>query len=68
MLIKNETNLSNMEIGKLIDIVKSQDKENTHFHGQIEVGEVVYKEIVYVIQIRYLKRYVEWRIYERKSY
>ena len=65
MLIKNETNLSNIEIGKIIDIVQTYKTEDTHYHGQIEVGEVKYKNINYTVQIRYLKRYVEWRIYEK---
>ena len=61
MKIINNTNLSYKEIGEIIDEIINTSEEDTHYIGQIEVGKVEYKKRIIKIQIRYLKRYVEWR-------
>ena len=60
MKIINNTNLSYKEIGDIIDEVM-QTKEETNYVGKIEIGKVLYNGVPINIQIRYLKKYVEWR-------
>jgi hypothetical protein len=61
MKIINDTNLSYEMVGKLIDMTLKQDIGSTHYVGQVLYGsfEVGNKEVR--VQIRYLKKYVEWR-------
>ena len=61
MKIVNNTDLSYKEIGSIIDLIIKESQEDTHYIGQIEVEKVEYKKRIIKIQIRYLKRYVEWR-------
>lgn len=61
MKIINNTDLSYKEIGSIIDLIIKENQEDTHYIGQIEVGKVEYKKRIIKIQIRYLKKYVEWR-------
>ena len=61
MKIINNTNLSYIEIGEIIDEIINTSKEDTYYDGKIEVGKVLYKGKPINITIRYLKRYVEWR-------
>lgn len=60
MKIINNTNLSYKEIGDIIDELM-QVKEETNYVGKIEIGKVLYNGVPINIQIRYLKKYVEWR-------
>ena len=65
MKIINNTNLSYKEIGQIIDELM-QVKEETNYIGKIEVGKVSYNGKPINIQVRYLKKYVEWRFdYEK---
>lgn len=61
MKIVNNTDLSYREIGSIIDLIIKENQEDTHYIGQIEVEKVEYKKRIIKIQIRYLKRYIEWR-------
>lgn len=61
MKIINNTDLSYKEIGQIIDEVINTSKEDTNYVGKIEVGKVLYNGVPINIQIRYLKKYVEWR-------
>ena len=61
MKIINNTNLSYKEIGEIIDEIISTSKEYTNYDGKVEVCKVLYKGDPINIQIRYLKKYVEWR-------
>lgn len=61
MKIVNNIGLSYKEIGSIIDLIIKEGQEDTHYLGQIEVEKVEYKNKIIKIQIRYLKRYVEWR-------
>lgn len=65
MKIINETDLSYSTIGLIIDNIMESNTGNTMYYGKIEltIVKVVGKKIN--VQIRYLKRYVEWRFYER---
>ena len=60
MKIINNTNLSYKEIGDIIDEL-IQVKEETNYVGKIEIGKVLYNGVSINIQIRHLKKYVEWR-------
>lgn len=61
MKIVNYTQLKYSIIGDIIDkIINNKDNEETHYIGQIEWVIVEVKNKYYVVQIRYLKRYVEW--------
>ena len=64
MKIINNTDLSYSTIGLMIDNIIENGKEETHYFGQVQVAimEVAMKKIK--IQIRYLKRYTEWRFIE----
>ena len=67
MKIINETNLCNAELGLLIDNIIKNDIGNTHYYGQIELTTVEFGSHIIQVQIRYLKRYVEWRFYEKDN-
>lgn len=63
MKIINETDLSYSTIGSIIDNIIESNKGNTAYYGKVELAivEVARKKIN--VQIRYLKKYVEWRFY-----
>ena len=64
MKIINDTDLSYGLIGLMIDKIIENGKDDTHYFGQVQVAtmEVGIKKII--VQIRYLKRYTEWRFKE----
>ena len=65
MKIVNNTSFNYEAIGKLIDkIIEESDPGETHYFGQILVGSMIYKGKEIKVQIRYLKKYVEWRFEE----
>ena len=65
MKIINDTELQYTTIGKIIDLIMEKDEGDTHYFGQVQVAtmEVGMKKIR--VQIRYLKRYTEWRFTEK---
>ena len=65
MKIINNTDLSYKEIGAIMDVIIEDSKEDTHYFGQTESILIKNKEKDKIIrvEIRYLKRYVEWRFY-----
>lgn len=65
MKIINETSLSYRRIGEIIDKIIDYDKGQTHYFGKVECSEVEVLGIRVKVQIRYLKRYVEWRFREK---
>ena len=67
MLIKNNTNLDYKELGSIIDLVIKENKEDTLYVGWIQVFQIQYKNKIIKIQIRYLKKYVEWYFKELKE-
>lgn len=63
MKIVNNTDLSYKEIGAIMDVIIEDSKEDTHYFGQTESVLIKYKDRIIRVEIRYLKRYVEWRFY-----
>lgn len=67
MLIKNNTSLNYQTIGNIIDKITTENIEDTHYFGQVQWCQMnVYGKTINV-QIRYLKRYVEWYFKEIKE-
>ena len=64
--IINNTKLCYKDIGSVIDkIINNKDNEETHYIGQVEWIIIEVKNKYYLVQIRYLKRYVEWIFSEK---
>ena len=61
MKIINNTNLSYIQIGEIIDEIISTSNGYTNYYGKIEVVKILYNGDTINITIRYLKRYVEWK-------
>ena len=61
MKIINNTDLSYREIGLIIDGIMEDSKEDTNYYDKVDILKINYKNKSIKIQIRYLKRYVEWR-------
>lgn len=64
MKIVNNTSLNYEAIGKLMDKIIEESYDDTHYAGQIYICGMIYKDKEIKIQIRYLKKYVEWRFDE----
>ena len=64
MKIINDTDLSYGIIGLMIDKIIENGKDDTHYFGQIQVVGMQVQDREIKVQIRYLKRYVEWRFDE----
>ena len=60
MKIVNKTNLRYAELGLIIDSIVKSSPEDTHYYGQIEWTIVEFGSHKIKVQIRYLKKYVEW--------
>ena len=67
MKIINETNLCYAELGLLIDNIIKIDIGSTHYYGQVELTTIEFGSHIIRVQIRYLKRYVELRFYEKEN-
>lgn len=65
MKIINNTSLNYSTIGQIIDSVLSMKKVDTHYYGQVECATVEVKKQIIKLQIRYLKKYTEWRFDEK---
>ena len=61
MKIVNNTDLDYSTIGLLIDHIIKNSHEDTNYYGKIDWCKIKIQEKTIKIQIRYLKRYVEWR-------
>ena len=61
MRIINNTDLSYSTIGLIIDNIQDKTKGSTNYYGKVEWCEVEVALKKIRVQIRYLKRYVEWR-------
>lgn len=64
-LIDNCTDLSNTEIGMLIDEI-SKDID-TIYYGKEDYLEFKYKDRLIAVYIKYLKKYVKFVFYELKD-
>lgn len=67
MKIINEVNLPYRVIGQVIDDYLNDDRQVTIYYGKIDYFTIDYKDILYKVQVRYLKRYVEWRFKKYES-
>lgn len=65
MKIINETDLSYSTIGLIIDNIMESNTGNTMYYGKVEWTVIEFAGKKINVQIRYLKRYVEWRFYEK---
>lgn len=65
MKIINEPCLPYKVIGQVIDEYQNKWYVDTCYVGKVEYFKIEYKHKQYKVQIRYLKRYVEWRFYEK---
>ena len=61
MKIINEVGLPYKIIGQVIDDVINRGEDETIYTGKVEAFTIDYKDNLYKVQIRYLKRFVEWR-------
>lgn len=61
MKIINNTDLSYSTIGLIIDEIQEKSKGNTNYYGKVEWCEIKVALKKIRVQIRYLKKYVEWR-------
>lgn len=66
-MVINETDLSNEVVGRMVDQILREGKEDTIYYGKIDLYRFVHGNKGYRLQIRYLKRYVEWRFMENES-
>ncbi len=60
MKIVNKTNLEYATIGMIIDNIMKSNTGNTAYYGKVEWTIVEVGTHKIQVQIRYLKRYVEW--------
>ena len=61
MKIINEAGLPYKIIGQVIDDVINRGEDETIYTGKVEAFTIDYKDNLYKVQIRYLKKFVEWR-------
>lgn len=62
MKIINNTYYSNETIGRIIDQIQMKYPNDTNYVGKVDYTTIeMANNIIVKIQIRYLKRYVEWR-------
>lgn len=59
--IINNTDLFYKEIGEIIDNINWDYRDDTNYVGKIDILTIKYKRTLIKVQIRHLKKYVEWR-------
>lgn len=67
MKIVNNTNLPYKVIGQVIDDYLKENWGSTSYIGKVEAMTIDYKDVIYKVQVRYLKKYVEWRFQKYES-
>ena len=68
MKIVNKTDISYQYLGWIIDKIIEMGKEDTHYYGQVQLTSIVVENNREIkVQIRYLKRYCEFRFEEVKK-
>ena len=65
--IINEAKLPYKVIGQVIDDYLNDDRQTTIYYGKTELFTIDYKDILYKVQVRYLKRYIEYYFREYKE-
>ena len=66
-LIINKAKLPYGIIGKIIDDYINDYEDTTFYVGKLEILVIDYKDILYNVQIRYLKRYIEFSFNEMEE-
>lgn len=68
MLILNKTDLTNEEVGRLLDYLQSSGNYETFYFGKKDSYTVVSvkNEKLYRVDVEYLKRYTKFTIKEEK--
>lgn len=61
ILIVNDTDLDVRDIGNIIQYIQDTYPARTNYYGKVEATTIIHCNKKYKIQIRYLKKYVEWR-------
>lgn len=61
MKVVNNTDLDYSTIGLLIDHITKTSHEDTNYYGKVDWYTLIVHNKKIKIQIRYLKKYVEWR-------
>ena len=64
MKIENDTNLSYAELGLIIDHILKKNIGCTHYVGKKEVIFVDFGSKTIKIEMRYFKKFTEWRFKE----
>ncbi len=59
--IINKTDLYFQELGEIIDNIQWDNRGDTNYVGKIDFIRIKYKRKFINIQIKYLKKSVEWR-------
>lgn len=65
--IINEAKLPYKVIGQVIDNYLNDFRQTTIYYGKTELFTIDYKDILYRVQVRYLKRYIEYYFREYKE-
>ena len=65
--IINEAKLPYKVIGQVIDDYLNDFRQITIYYGKTELFTIDYKDILYRVQVRYLKRYIEYYFREYKE-
>ena len=65
VMIINETNIPMEYIAKTMAQIQRDNIGDTNYYGKVDIYRFIsnYDNKSYICQIRYLKRYVEWRFY-----
>ena len=66
-LIVNKAKLPYGIIGKIIDDYINDYEDTTFYVGKLEILVIDYTDTLYNVQIRYLKRYIEFRFEEMEE-
>ncbi len=67
MKIINEARLPYEVIGQIIDKYINENIEDTLYYYKIEYFNFRYNKKIYKMQVRYLKKYVEFRVVEYEN-
>lgn len=69
VMIINETDIPMEYIAKTMEQIQRDNIGDTNYYGKIDIYRFIsnYDNKAYTCQIRYLKRYVEWRFYSNES-
>lgn len=69
VMIINETSIPMEYIAKTMAQIQRDNVEDTNYYGKIDIYRFIsnYDNKSYICQIRYLKRYVEWRFISNES-